>query len=221
MTEESLLAGIEPEKEEQPIEEVSTQEEETVKTESEKTERPEGLDDAFWDADNNKIKIEELHNAYKKAEEKSLGLRRKLSEKCSDKPPKDVNEYVLNESLNELLPADSETTTLLKEKALEAGLSKDKFNDFMSKVMPALQEKGILQQELTEEEQKVQYEEFKRNELEKLGKDGPKILQTLVNWGEGLVNNGVLSKDELPIYNNMVNSAESMLVLTKLMNLTG
>ncbi len=229
MTEESLIAGIEPEQEEKTVdqvqeEEYNKQQEEQEKPEGEKPEgeKPEGLDASLWDDEKKTIKQDDLLEAYKKEQEKALGLRRKLSEKGSDKAPKTVEEYTLDESLNELLPSDSPTTSLLKEKALEAGLSKDKFNAFLSSVMPALKENGMIADTpLSEEEQERQFEEYKESELKKLGDNGPKILQGLANWGHALVNNGVLSKDELPVYNNLLTNAESISVIGKLRALTG
>lgn len=226
--EESLLAGIEPEQEEKTVDQIEEeefnkqQEQADNKEESTEVSKPEGLDDSFWDEENKSIKQNDLIEAYKKEQEKALGLRRKLSEKGSDKAPKTTDEYVLDESLNELLPNESPTTTLLKEKALEAGLSKDKFNAFLSSVMPALKENGMLADSpLSEEEQEQQFEEYKQAELKKLGDNGPKILQGLANWGHALVNNGVLSKDELPVYNNLLTNAESIAVISKLRALTG
>jgi hypothetical protein len=229
MTEESLLNGVEAEQPEKTIDEIEeeqyneSQEEKKETTEDSSTvEKPDGLDDAFWDEENKSIKQDDLIEAYKKEQEKALGLRRKLSEKGTDKAPKSAEEYMLDESLNELLPSDSPTTSLLKEKALEAGLSKDKFNAFLSSVMPALKENGMIADApLSEEEQKQQFEEFKQAELDKLGKDGPKILQGLANWGAGMVNSGALSKDELPVFESMITDADSMTVLTKIMGMTG
>ena len=228
MTEESLIAGIEPEQQEKTVDQIQEeeynkqQEEIENKTESKEAIKPEGLDDSFWDEENKSIKQNELIEAYKKEQEKALGLRRKLSEKGSDKAPKSIDEYVLDDSLNELLPNESPTTALLKEKALEAGLSKDKFNAFISAVMPALKENGlIVDGPLNEEERQRQFEEYKESELKKLGDNGPKILQGLANWGHALVNNGVLSKDELPVYNNLLTDAASIAVISKLRALTG
>lgn len=220
---ENLLEGMEAKKEEKTIDEVEEEEYTKSQEEPETPEKPEGLDDSLWDDEKKSIKQDDLLNAYKKEQEKALGLRRKLSEKGETKPPKDIKEYVLDESLNEILPEDGEVTNLIKEKALEAGLTKDKFGDFMSKLMPALNEKGVISQnkELSEEEAKAEYEQYKEQELAKLGKDGTQIMQSLVNWGDSLINKGILSKDELPVYENMATDAASMAVLMKIRSLTG
>jgi hypothetical protein len=223
---ESLLNGVEAEQEEKTIDQIEEEEfNESQKEPEEKEEptKPEGLDDSLWDDESKSVKQDDLLAAYKKEQDKALGLRRKLSEKGSVKPPKDVSEYELDESLNELLPNESETTSLIKDKALEAGLTTDQFSNFMTKLMPALNEKGLINNEapLSEEESKAQYEEFKSSELEKLGADGPKILQTLANWGDGLVNTGAISQDELPVYQNMITDAPSIALLMKLRSLTG
>lgn len=221
---ESLLEGVEAErKEDRTIDEIEEDEYNESLKEPKEPVRPEDLDESLWDDEKKEIKQDELLEAYKKEQEKSLGLRRKLSEKGNVKPPKDVNEYQLDESLNEILPSDSETTSLIKDKALEAGLTTDQFNNFMTKLMPALNEKGLIakNEELSEEDQKAEYEAFKNTELEKLGPDGPKVLQALVNWGDGMVNTGAISQDELPVFQRMVTDAESMSLLMKIRSLTG
>jgi hypothetical protein len=221
---ESLLDGVEAEQEEKTIDQIEEEEYNKPEEEPEEVLKPEGLDDSLWDDENKSIKQDDIIEALNKEKEKALGLRRKLSEKGNVKPPKDVAEYELDESLNEILPSDSETTSLIKEKALDAGLTTDQFNNFMTQLMPALNEQGMIQPqeaELSEEEQTAQYEEFKNAELEKLGADGPQVLQTLANWGDSLVNRGVLSQDELPVFQDLAVNAESMVVLSKLRDLTG
>lgn len=218
MTEENLLGNIEAEQEEKTvdqIEEEASQPKEILK--------PEGLDDSLWDAENKKVKESDLLEAYKKEQEKALGLRRKLSEKGNVKPPKSADEYLADESIAEILPNDSEGMKTLREKALEAGLSKDQFNDFVTKLIPALHEKGLIAKPdtTTDEEKQIRFEEYKKAELDKIGKDAPVVLQKLKNWGDGMVNKGILSRDELPVFEALASNAESVVVLNKIMSLTG
>jgi hypothetical protein len=222
MKDNSLLNGVEAEQEEKTIDQI---EEESSNNELEKaSSRPDFVDPEFWDQDNNKVKEEDLFKAFNAEKEKALGLRRKLSEKGSVKPPKTAEEYSLNESLNELLPSDSPAVSILKEKAFKAGLSKDQFNDFVSELMPALNEKGLISKgetELSDEEKQQQFNDYKNAELAKLGKEGPMALQKLANWGDSLVNKGVISRDEKPVFEAMITDAPSIVLLNKLMSLTG
>lgn len=224
MSEESLLSGVQAEQEEKTIDQVESEVSETESEAAEvKNTRPDSIDEAFWDAETGSVKQDELIEAYNQEKEKALGLRRKLSEK-GGKPPKDVGEYVYNENLNELLPVDSPTTKILKETALEAGLSKEQFGKFINAVMPALDAEGAISKpeaEKTPEEKQQEFEEYRDAELAKLGKDGPAILQRLANWGSGMVNKGVISEDEKPVFENMITDAASIALLTKIMSLTG
>jgi hypothetical protein len=222
MSEESLLSGVQAEQEEKTIEQGEAEERQT-EAEEQKSARPDSVDEAFWDPETNSIKQDELLDAYNQEKEKALGLRRKLSEK-GGKPPKDVGEYSYNEDLFELLPADSPTTKILKDTALDAGLSKEQFGKFINAVMPALDAEGVIfkpEAEKTPEEKQQEFEEYRDAELAKLGKDGPGILQRLANWGNGMVNKGVISKDEKPVFEAMITDAPSIALLTKIMSLTG
>ena len=223
MSEESLLSGVEAEQEEKTIDQVQEEEYNAEQKESEEGPiRPDYISEEFWK--DGKLQEEDLAKAHKAEQDKALGLRRKLSEKGSVKAPKSVEEYSYNEDINEILPSDSPAAAILKEKALESGLSKDQFDSFISKIMPALSEKGMISKpeaEMTDEERDSEFNSFKEAELGKLGKDGPKILQKLANWGEGMVNKGVISPDEKPVFESMITDAPSMVLLTKLMSLTG
>lgn len=223
MSEESLLNGVEAEQEEKTIDEAQ---EEQYNKEQEEAEngpsRPDYIAEEFWK--DGKLQEEALAKAHKAEQEKALGLRRKLSEKGSIKPPKSAEDYTYSEDVSEILPSDSPASTILKEKALEAGLSKDQFDSFISKIMPALSEKGMIskpESEMTEEERQAEFDSYKEAELAKLGPDGPKVLQKLANWGEGMVNRGVISADEKPVFESMITDAASMALLTKIMSLTG
>ena len=221
MTEESLLNGVEAEQEPKTIDQVEEEEYKASQEQKEEGARPEGLDDSFWDEDKKSLKSDALLDAYKKEQEKALGLRRKLSEKGSVKAPKDISEYTLDESVKELMPDESPALEVLRKNALDSGLSKDQFNSFMSKVLPELNEKGLIKNEPTEEQKAAEYEEFKTAELAKLGKDGPQVLQKIVNWGDSMVNKGILSRDELPVFKDFAFNADAMVVLNKIMALTG
>ena len=217
MTEQNLMANVEAEQEEVSIDEQQEQEVSEVL-------KPEGLDDAYWNEENKTLKQDELIKDFQTEQKKALDLRKALSQKSSFKPPKEANEYQFSENLGEILPEDGEASQMLKETALESGLTKDQFNSFVSKLVPNLQEKGLLTfngPELSEEEQEAQDAEYRETEIAKLGKDGKAVLQSVVNWGQGMVNKGVLSKDELPVFQNMATDAQSLVVLNKIASLTG
>lgn len=221
MTVSNLMAGVEAEQEELTVDEQQEQQQEQEVAEIVK---PEGLDESFWDEENKSLKQDDLIKAYQTEQKKALDLRKALSQKSSFKPPKEANEYSYSEDLGELLPEDGDASQMLKQTALESGLTKDQFNSFVSKLIPNLQEKGLLTfngPELTEEEQEAQDAEYREAEIAKLGKDGKRVLQSVVNWGQGMVNKGILSKDELPVFQNMAIDAESLVVLNKIASLTG
>lgn len=225
MTEElNLMDGATQE------EDVNNEEENQEATEPENQEeakegaRPEILDESYWDEESKEIKLESLVKDLETEKKKALDLRKIISQKGAIKPPKEVTEYTLSEELKDSVPDDSDFMSVARDKALDAGLSKDQFSNFLSNVIPALREKGIIKEiepELSEEEQQAQFKEYMQAELGKLGKDGQKVLNSVSNWGKGMVNKGVLSQDELPVFNKFAADAESLVVLNKIMSLTG
>jgi hypothetical protein len=223
MKETNLMDGIEAEREEGSVDDVeqeSISEESTPKAPG----RPDGLDNNYWDEESGSIKTDDLLKDFRAEQKKALDLRKIISQKGSVKAPKEISEYTYSEDLNDIIPSDSETANLLKQTALDSGLSKQQFDSFISKIIPSLQEKGILTMgdtPLNEAEQEIQAAEYREAELAKLGKGGKDVLQSIVNWGEGMVNKGILSKDELPVFQNMAIDAPSLVVLNKIMSLTG
>jgi hypothetical protein len=245
MTEMSLMSNVEAEKEPETIQklEYEKEQEEALKQDQQPEEekdspndseelkevkepatKPEVLSDNYWDEEKGEIKLDNLVKDLETEKKKALDLRKIISQKGSVKPPKEAGEYTVSEDLAELLPEDSEAMTLLREQALEAGLPKEQFATFMEGLLPAMKEQGLLvenEPELSDEEKEEEFNKYRDQELEKLGSDSKKILQRVVNWGDGLLNKGILSKDELPVFQSFANDANSLLVLNKLASLSG
>lgn len=220
MTNENLLNGVEPEQEEKSIDEMEQETANEETSEQEDAKMPEGLEPELWDEENKSVKQDDLLKAYNSEKEKALGLRRKLSEKGNIKPPKAVEEYTIDESVNELLPSDSPVANILKDKAFKAGMSKDQFDVFVKELMPALDKEGVIQKpeaEMSSEEKEAAFAKRQEEEFSKVGPDAPKVVQKLVNWGNGMVNKGILSKDELSHFNDMAFSGETIVILNKIM----
>lgn len=189
-----------------------------------KKEKPEDLDEKYWDVEKNEFKTDELLTDLEKAKKNALDLRKKLSQKGAK--VKDAKEYKLKEAdeILEIVPSDSETMKVLKESAFESGMDNGQFNTFLKKIIPELQEKGILktkEAELTPEQQEAEFKEFKENEIKKLGENGQNVIQSLSNWGSGLVNKGVLSIEDKTVFDNMGYDADSIRVLMKLRAISG
>lgn len=230
----TILGTVEPEKiDENPNgfdsetgpDKSKAEEEAKRKEEEEKAkQKPEDLDDKYWDEEKKEYKSEELLNDLKKAQKNALDLRKKLSQKGAK--IKDAKQYKLEEadSILEVIPTESETMKLLKDSAFESGMDNNQFNTFLKKIIPELKEKGILQTkeaELTQEEKDAQFKEYMEGEVKKLGDKGANIVKTLGNWGHSLVNKGVLSPEDLNVFNEMAYDAPSIRVLMKLRALTG
>ena len=223
----SLAEGLQPEQPEQTIDDLqqgTNPEQAEGEQEEALTTKPKNLADEFWNEESRQVDQDKLIKAFNEEQKKALGLRQKLSEKGATKPPKTVDEYFIeDEGVKELMPDDSEGLKIIKEKALKAGLSKDQFSNFLTEVMPALKEQGLLVdkgEELSEEEEEEQHQKFIEAEIAKIP-EGQKVLQKVVNWGAGLHNKGILSKDEMPVFENMVTDANSLVVFSKIMTLTG
>ena len=201
-----------------------TDSETTTETTTETTEtvaKPENIPDEFWDTESNSIKSDTLLEAYNQESKKALGLRQKLSEKGSVKPPKETSEYAYDESINDIVGSDSDSLKLLKESALKSGLSKDQFKNLTDNLIPAMSEAGLINKTLTKEEEQEEFAQFQKEEIAKLGDGGDKILQNINNWGNSLLSKGTFSEDDLSHFKDMVIESKDIVVFNKLMSLTG
>ena len=179
---EGLIANVSPQEEEQspnPEETVVSHIEEENKTveqakaEEEKVtlEKPEYLEDKFWDPEKG-VKTEELNHSYKELQKQfSMGKH---------KAPK---EYDLN-VLEDVDVENDELAQFFMEWAQENKPTQGAFNDLVNK----FKELSVAQ----EQEDSIDIEA----ETKQLGPNADQIIKGITDWGKGLVSKGVWSDQD-------------------------
>lgn len=143
--------------------------------------RPEGLPEHLA-GDSERTTIDKLFTAYK-------GARTELAKKQGEAAaPESPDKYTLPE--DSTINQDDEALPVVQKVFHEAGLSQKQFEAVMGKIGPALQEAGLLEADLTEE----QAAEAMAQELEKLGPNGQKQVDSAVAWLRMLEGKGVLNE---------------------------
>ena len=185
--------------------------------------RPEDFPDAYWDAEKNAPNVDQLYKDFLNRDKIAKDLRVKLSKgEFTGVPPKDASEYTLDlaEELQPLVPDDDPMVDAARNAALEAGMTNEQFGKFMPTVVQALAElRAQAEAPPTEEQleaQRLQAEEARKAEIEKLGPSGGKIVAAINDFRLSLVADGTLSEEEGEAMRNMVFDAQSAKVMNKL-----
>lgn len=186
------------------------------------TEKPEGLDDEYWDSENNQLNVQKLYDDKQAAEERAKGLRDKLS-KGQPKPPENAEDYKLElpEELQELVPADDPLMKKAQEHAHKLGMSQENFQEFigsmigdMSEIAAELAENPPM---LTDE----QKEEIKQTEYAKIGANAPAVIRAVETFGKELQAKGVFSESDLEAFKSMAVTGEQVRALNKMRGYMG
>ena len=183
--EETVVPHLEDENKDQTVEEAKAQEEETV------LEKPEYLEDKFWD-DKNGVKIEELNNSYKELQKKfSMG---------EHKAPKEYDLSVLDGVDIE----NDELAQYFMDWAKENKPTQAAFNDLVGK----FKEMSMAQ----EQESTINIEE----ETKALGPNADQIINGIKQWGQGLVSKGVWSDADFEEFKVFAATANGINALNKI-----
>lgn len=191
---------------------VDTQEPEA---QSQKFERPPEVPVEFWDEDSGTFKGQDLYNAYKKEQERALGLRQKLS-KGLPVPPKSAEEYRFVNSEGkeiEISEEDNEDAKNFRKLAFDVGLTQEQFSKLATQLGQFAGDEAK-----TEEELKLEAEEYQREELKKLGPRAGEIVRDLTQRGVAFVKNGVLSQQDYKVYESWLKSAEDIRVMQNILS---
>ncbi len=195
---EGLMAEA-PVSEEKPVEEeveiphkAETEEQPTIEpaSEDEVLEKPEFLEDKFWDAKEG-VKVEDLNNSYKELQKQfSMGKH---------KAPKEYDLSVFE-------GIDVEEDPLAQEFVDWANENKPTQEAF-DKLVGKFRELADMQ----EEESSINVEE----ETQKLGPNAPQIINGIKQWGQGLVSKGVWSEDDFEEFKVFAATASGINALNK------
>ena len=159
-------------------------------------EKPEWLPDRFWDSDSGEADYEGLA--------KSQNALYKMMRNGKHKVP-EGGEYDLR-FVNERIAEDDELLGKFKEVAADRGLSQDDFEKIVGLVMETMPE------DVGEPEQKFDREA----EFAKLGPNGENIVNGVVKWAEGLVNNGAWTAEDFAEFKFMGGTAAGIRALNRL-----
>lgn len=222
MTENSLMAEVEVEENEEVVHEetvidTAKLEEQIKNGEKVSLTKPEFIPEDFWNDEEKQVKLEDLYKAYDNEKRRADGLRQKLS-KGIDKTPTKPDEYQLevSEDIKEFVPDDDILVNTLKELGPDLGIGNSQLNGIINGVTKKLIEKGVIQKPQSQEDLLVQEQERKKREIDSLGTDGLKKLQAIGLLKSKLVNSGFFDAEEAQKFDEMVTDGLSARVMLKM-----
>lgn len=179
--------NVVPHKVDDQQENVSEPKEETT----EPTEKPEGLEDKFWDKDKGQVKTEDLNKSY-------LELQKQFS-MGKHKAPKEYDVTSLED-----VEDDDELKTYFLDWAKENKPTQAAFDNLVNK----FKELSVAQ----EEADSINIEE----ETAKLGPNAQQIIEGVKKWGQGLKAKGVFSDEDFEEFKVFAATANGINTINKL-----
>lgn len=172
--------------------------------------RPEGLPDHLA-GENDRETIEKLNKAY-------LGARAQISEGTQGKAPKTSDDYKVELADDLGLPVDAEGAAdkpvidALRTAAHANGLTQGQFNGVLNDTLRSLVASGLIDDP---------YDAAR--EFDVLGgkEAAMPVINALVDWGKGLVKQGMLSEDDFSEYKIMAGTGRGARVMVVLREMTG
>lgn len=171
--------------------------------------RPEFVPEQFYDEKGKTINLEA---AFKSLSDTRQELKKLKGDPKAGTVPKDANGYQYTPPKD--LPAhiasdpNDDSIKLLRNIAFKAQLTQDQFNTLTEDYL-----RGSAELLPAPPDEKA--------ELAKLGANGPKLVETVVGWGKGMVASGLLSKDEFEEVFVMGSSAAGVRALNKIREAMG
>ncbi|MGB0818089.1 MAG: capsid assembly protein [Candidatus Puniceispirillaceae bacterium] len=161
-------------------------------------EKPEGFPDEFWDEENNQPNAQALFDAMKKQEKRAEDLRAKMG-KGAQKPPAKAEDYKLElpEELQELVPADDPLVAKARERAHKAGFSQEAFQGFMSEIIGDLAAQAEAMADPDSETNQAARAEYIKDEIKKIGPNGPQVLRSVESWAGELLAEGTFNEQDV------------------------
>lgn len=178
-------------------------------------EMPEGLDEKYWDAENNTYNAQALLDDLEAKDGMVKGLRKKLS-RGEQKAPEDINEYTyeLPEEVPEgfEIPDDDPLMAAAKAQAKEIGLSKEEFSQFMGPLVSKIAE-GFQNQEPPSE---AELAEARDAEFAKLGPNGKQIARLNATFINEMTAKGVWTAEDAALIHSSIQNAGQLQAFNKL-----
>lgn len=172
--------------------------------------RPDGLDDALWDEENNTFNSQALYDHYKQQSEMALGLRKKISagahqtgEKLEDYQVELPQDFIDEVGTDGKVELNNDLMGIMQGAFHKAGLSKGSYNDVMAQIVPAIHKlQSQTADDLTPEQKQEAIDEAKREQVEKLGSKATQIMQSASDYVSDMVKDGVVTQEEADFINN-------------------
>lgn len=187
----------------------------TLDLNGELAEKPDSLNEKFWDTDNNKLNPQAIYDELQLTEKRVHDLRSKMG-KGEHKAPEKADGYKLelSEELQQVIPNDDPLLQSAKEVAHKHGMSQEMFAGFMQEMAGKIAEisQDAPSTELTEQQQ----QEYIDAELGKLGENGVRIARANNAFLNQMKSEGVLSDTGLQGLQNSMQTAEAIQGLNEL-----
>lgn len=176
-----------------------------------KPQRPDFIEEPYWDPEKGEVRLESMAKALKDA--------RALISKGAHKAPPKPEDYKINmpEGVKVEIPADDPLLVAFRAAAHAEGVSQATFDKLVAPALKILAEKQANVK--TPEQLKAEREEAVKAELAKLGKNGEAIVKSVATWGRGLMEKGIISKEEWQEFRFAAGTAAGVRLLSKLQEL--
>lgn len=180
--------------------------------------KPTDLPDEFWDKEKGETRLEALIKSQR-------DLRAQLSKGVKEPAPETPDKYDLkfNEAVAQILPADDPALPAVRAAAHKAGISNAQLNALINEAFPGMLEAAQKSrgQNLTPEQREAAQAEANKAELAKLHSDpveANKILNGVVGFFKGKVDQGSLTVDDYSALMRMGGDAAGITALRKLIS---
>lgn len=177
-------------------------------------EKPEDVPDEYWDKETGAYKGDDLIKALKAEQQKSIGLRQKLS-KGHQNVPQEASAYQVQLADEVDIGDDDEGLELFRNIAFKNNLSQEQFNGVVAEFFNAYKDGnlGTNDNEEDEEAEQQRAEEYAAAEKAKLGEYADQAIANAKSLGRTLIQSGVLSEELLPDYMDMARNANQVKIL--------
>ena len=179
-------------------------------------EKPDNLPIEFWDDETGSFKSEDILSAYNTEKKNTLALRQKLSKGFHNVPETADHYQVEGLDPDSVEDEDMESLQKFKEISYKNGLSQEQFNSLLSDFKESF---PYNTEEPGSNEERVQT--LYKQEMEKLGDNAQKYIDSIRSWGRSMVMSKAISKEDYGVLTNMAVTADEVKLIDKLKGISG
>lgn len=193
-----------------------------------KVEKPEGLPDELWDAENNMLIEDKVLAELNKQTKMAADFRKKISKGLKADMPEKAEGYIFepDKDISNLKIGEDEqgkkTLETAKQAAFKSGIGQSQFNDFVNNYFKNLLDAGIIKKPLSEAEAELEHQKFIKEQKAKLGDNADKIITGTVQWIDRNYKTGIFNESQKDILTKFADqNAENVKILDLLRKMTG